>query len=177
MAHEHDRTDNLGLTDDGITHDGGSLTVHEEHLRVGTERVVSGRVRVRKRIVEEERTLQVTVRREEIEIIEEDADGVVGDTPAPTATADSAEGRGERGGLGGDIIDAQDDDTLEIVLSEERPVVTMEVVPVERVIVRKVRKTGTQIVSGEVQREVVEVIDESGTAIRDTDRDGDRGVR
>jgi stress response protein YsnF len=50
-----------------------------------------------------------------------------------------------------------------IILHEERPVIRMETVPVERVRLRKETVTDHETVSGEVRREEIEV---------DTDPDG-----
>ena len=46
---------------------------------------------------------------------------------------------------------------FEVTLHEERPVVTTEIVPVERVRLRKVIHTDQQTVSGEVRKERIEV--------------------
>ena len=48
-----------------------SLVRREEELQVGVERVRTGRVRLRKQVVEEQRTITVTVRVEEAELVEE----------------------------------------------------------------------------------------------------------
>lgn len=123
------------------TQDRGPVEVvrSEERLRVRMERLPRG-VRVRKRVVTETRQITVQVRREEIEF-----------EPVGAAEAGAAGGYGTAGGGG----DWQPD--LEIVLHEERPVVTMDVVPVERVRVGRRVVTEQRAVEEELRREVVEV--------------------
>jgi uncharacterized protein (TIGR02271 family) len=123
---------------------GAVVTRHEERLRPGVETVVTGRVRVRKRLVTEQRTITVPVTREEITVEHEDA-------PAPGPA-----GTGAPGALLGEEV-------VEVVRHEERVVVTTEVVPVERVRVVRHVVTTPQTVGGTVRREVLKV-DEDGAA-------------
>ena len=118
---------------------GPAVVRHEERMRIGTEVVRTGRLRVRRRVVTEERTITVPVVREEIEI---DYDEV----PAGALVAEP-----------GVVLS---DEVHEIVLHEERVVVTKELVPVERV--RLVRRVvpGTQVVGTPLRREVVGVQEE-----------------
>lgn len=108
----------------------------EERLTVRTRMQVSGRVRVAKRVVTEERTVTVTVRREEL-VVEH----------LPAGEDDAAPAR--RPGTDGPVV--------ELVLSEEEAQVTTRVVPRERVRVFLDRVTQEVDVSGEVAREVVDV--------------------
>ena len=87
---------------------GVDVVLHEERVQVD---VVREQVRavVRRRIVTEVRTLEVTVRREVLEIEELPAEG----TALPVA--------------------AEPRQALSLVLSEEVPVVTLQVQPYERV--------------------------------------------
>lgn len=114
---------------------------HEERLRVGVETVVSGRVRVRRRLVTERRTITVPVTREEITVEYEDV-------PAGPPIGVGAPGSGVR------------EEVLELVAHEERVLVTTEVVPVERVRVVRHVVTTPQAVGGTVRREVVDVDEE-----------------
>jgi stress response protein YsnF len=143
-------------------HDGG-MTRSEEQLVVGTERVATTRARLVKYVVTEEVQITVPIRREEIRVeqVPVDApDDLPGETLLPevprTATAS--------GGL-----------PDEIVLHTERPVVTVEVVPTERVRLRTQLVQGQETVTEQVQREQI-VVDQdtaphrlmdSGTAPRD----------
>jgi uncharacterized protein (TIGR02271 family) len=112
----------------------------EERLRVLTDTVVTGRVRVRKYLVTEERTFTVEVTREEISVEHEEVPP------------------GERTTLPPDDPGAPlSEQVLELVRHEERVMVTKEVVPVERVrVVRRV-VTEPETVRGVVRREVLDV--------------------
>lgn len=110
----------------------------EERLNVGTERVESGRVRLRKYVVTEQQQVTVPVSHEELRVEREPI------TP------------GERGRMAedsGKIGDAEQ----EIVLHEEKPVVRTETVPVERVRMGTEMVTEERTVGGEVHKERVEV--------------------
>jgi uncharacterized protein (TIGR02271 family) len=99
------------------------VVLTEERLLVDTERVPAQRVRVRKEIVEEEVTITVTLRHEELIIEREPIQP--GDAPAETAWGPRLDER-----------------SIEIVLWAEEPVVTTRAVPTERV--RVVRTLGSQ---------------------------------
>lgn len=172
MTHEHDRADVAGAAG----HE-ASMTVHEEQLRAGTERVLTGRVRLRKRVVEEEQTLRVIVRREEVDVIEEDvpneSDHEVGGTAAADETRYDREGSVGLDGPDQSALGPDDDesgDEAELVLFEERPVVTMERVPIERIRLRRVTRTDAVEVSEDVRREVVDLEDEAMRGGRHEDR-------
>lgn len=122
--------------------DDGAMTRSEERLAVGTERVAATRVRVVKYVVTEEVQVTVPVRREEIRVEEVPIDAVddgPGESLVPADTADA-------GGL-----------PDEIVLHAERPVVTVEVVPTERVRLRTDAVAGQETVTDRVQRERIAV--------------------
>jgi uncharacterized protein (TIGR02271 family) len=108
----------------------------EERLVPGVERLVRGAVRFGKRVVTEERTVTVTVRREELvleHLAVEATTGVAGASPR--------EGTGP---------------VATIVLSEEVPEVTVRSVPRETVRLFVDRVTTEQEVTADVAREVVE---------------------
>jgi stress response protein YsnF len=138
-------------------HDGG-MTRSEEQLVVGTERVATTRARLVKYVVTEEVQITVPIRREEIRVeqVPVDApDDLPGETLLPevprTATAS--------GGL-----------PDEIVLHTERPVVTVEVVPTERVRLRTQQVQGQETVTEQVQREQI-VVDQDTAPHRLMDSD------
>ena len=115
----------------------GVMTASEERLHIETERVPRTRVRLKKIVVTEQRTISVPVRHEEYRLIREpitDADPVAGGAIGP--------------------------DEQEVVLYEERVVVTTEVVPVERIRLVKEEVVETREVSGSVRRERIELADE-----------------
>ena len=111
-------------TADGVeavveTDDAAEVTVSEEELVVDKQARVTERVRLRKRIVEEEVTVSVTLRREEL---------VVERVPVDDPAAEP-----ERGGGDQQLTEG----VLEFVLLAEEPVVEKRVVPVERVRVER----------------------------------------
>jgi stress response protein YsnF len=123
----------------------GGMVRSEEQLRVGTEQVAATRVRIVKYVVTEEVQLTVPVRREEIRVEEVPVDAV--DEPGESLVQAPADG-----GLP-DVI----------VLHTERPVVSVEVVPTERVRLRTELVEGQETVTRQVQREQI-VVDQQGPA-------------
>ena len=146
---------------------GGGMTRSEERLVVGTERVATTRARLVKYVVTEEVQITVPIRREEIRVEEipiDAADPGPGESllpadrlPAgqPSATGEYATGSYDTGGyqVAGGLPD-------EIVLHTERPVVSVEVVPVERVRLRTETVQGQEQVTEQVQREQI-VVDQT----------------
>ena len=120
----------------------------EERLAIGTRSEVSGSVRLSKRIVTEERTVTVTVRREEL---------VVERLPSPSGR-ELDPSRVVEGGPSGATPPA-----LELTLSEEQVEVVTRVVPRERVRVHVDEITEWVDVTESLDKEVIEV-DEGSTA-------------
>ena len=125
----------------------GAMTRSEEHLDVGTERVAATRARVIKYIVTEEVQITVPIRREEIRVEQVPIDAP-DDGPGESLLTDQPAGTTATSGLPGEII-----------LHTERPVVTVEVVPTERVRLRTELVQGQETVTEQVQREQI-VVDE-----------------
>jgi uncharacterized protein (TIGR02271 family) len=152
-THDHD----LVGTDSGHDTSGpdtdSAMTRSEEQVRVGTERRETGRVRLRKYVVTENVTQTVPVSREEVRLERE---------PITDANRDQAL-------AGGDITEEEH----EVVLSEERPVVQKETVPVERVRLDKDTVTEQHEVDETVRKEEIE-LDDSDASVRST---GDRTTR
>jgi uncharacterized protein (TIGR02271 family) len=115
--------------------DQAAMTRSEEELRVGKREEEMGRLRVHKWVETEQVDVPVDVRREKARVTREPVDETVTDE---------------------DI----GDDSLEVTLSEERPVVEKETVAKERIGIEKDVETDTETVSGEIRKERVEV-DES----------------
>ncbi|MGY1735956.1 DUF2382 domain-containing protein [Geodermatophilus sp. SYSU D00684] len=137
----------------------GAMTRSEEQLRVGTEQVAATRVRLVKYVVTEEVQVTVPIRREEIRVehVPLDAPDLPGESLQPaggTAPVAGAPGAGTGTGLGTGGLPA------EIVLHAERPVVSVEVVPVERVRLATEVVQGRERVSEQVQREQI-VVDQT----------------
>ena len=114
-----------------------AMTRSEERLNVGKERVQTGRARLRKFVAHDTQTVNVPVEREELRLEREPiTDANVGDAMSgPEMT----------------------EDEVKVTLTEERPVVSKETVPVERVRVGKEVQTDTEAVSADVAREEIEV--------------------
>ncbi|MGN6744266.1 MAG: YsnF/AvaK domain-containing protein, partial [Amnibacterium sp.] len=113
-----------------------AMTRSEERLNVGTERVQTGKARLRKYVVTEQQNVTVPVTREEVRVERE---------PITDANRGAAMD-------GPDLSEEQH----EVVLNEERPVVDKETVPVERVRLSKEQVTDQQNVSADVRREEIE---------------------
>ncbi|KNC17731.1 hypothetical protein AC792_13970 [Arthrobacter sp. RIT-PI-e] len=135
-------------TDDGPF----EMTRSEEELRVGTELRETERVRLVKRVVTEDVTMTVQIRREElvVERVPVQDGKPLYDDGAGTFT------KAERERLYSAVETAFDGDVTEVVLYEERPRVEVDVVPIERVRVSKEIHTEDQVVSGQVRKEVIE---------------------
>jgi len=119
-----------------------AMTRSEERLNVGTERVQTGRARLRKYIVTENQTMTVPVEREEVRLEREPiTDANIGDAMS-----------------GPDLSE----DEHEVTLTEERPVVNKETVPVERVRLDTDTVTENREVSEEVRKEQIDFDGESG---------------
>ena len=126
-----------------------AMTRSEERLNVGTEKREAGRARLRKYVTTETQTVDVPVTREEVRLERE---------PITDANAGDA--------LAGPSISEEEH---EVVLTEERPVVTTETVPVERVRMETETVTETESVTGEVRKEQIEAegdVDGQGTTER-----------
>lgn len=126
-------------SDDAVT-----VIRSEERLSATTVRTATERVRIRRVVVTEERTVTVPLRREELVIEREPIDGA------------------------GPAIDAEPPAPITFVLHAEEFVPTTRVVPVERVSVLVDRIVAMRTVSDSVRKERVDV----QTSVRDR-LDGD----
>jgi uncharacterized protein (TIGR02271 family) len=118
------------------------MTRSEEQLRPGTETYAVGRARLRKVVVTEERTITVVLRHEEFVL---DREPIADGTPLAQPTDGTAAGPPP-----GDV------DTVELILYAERPLITTEIVPVERIRLSKNTVTTEQTLTGAVRREVID---------------------
>jgi uncharacterized protein (TIGR02271 family) len=125
---DSDRREDLA----GVMKDQAAMTRSEEELRVGKREEEAGRLRLHKWVETEEVEVPVEVRREKARVTREPVDETASDT---------------------DI----GDDSLEVTLREERPVVEKETVAKERIGIEKDVETDTERVSGEIRKERVEV--------------------
>ena len=138
----------------------GGMVRSEEQLRIGTERTAATRVRLVKYVVTEDVQITVPIRREEIRVEEVPIDAVdqgVGESLVgvdDSYGAHTAPGTGTGTGTGTGSLPG------EIILHTERPVVSVEVVPRERVRLRTELVQGQETVTEQVQREQI-VVDET----------------
>jgi uncharacterized protein (TIGR02271 family) len=124
----------VGYDTSGPTTD-QAMTRSEEQLKVGTERVQTGKARLRKYVVTENQSVTVPVQREEVRLERE---------PITDANVGAA--------MDGPAISEEEH---EVTLMEERPVVQKEAVPVERVRLDKDVVTEQQTVNEEVRKEEI----------------------
>lgn len=116
------------------------LVLSAEQVRTSTRRVPRERVRVRREVVTEEVTVTVTVRREVLRVEHHPLDPQQLDDDGGPVRADPS----------GTAV------PWEVVLSEERPVVSLEVVPYERVRVGVREVSTTTAVVTDRAREVLD---------------------
>lgn len=141
----------VGRDTSGPTTD-DAMTRSEERLKVSTEQQVSGRARLRKYVVTENVTTTVPLRHEEVRIERE---------PITDANRGAA--------MSGQAISEEEH---EVVLHGERPVVTTEAVPVERVRLATETVTENETVTGQVRKEQIDQIDIEATT--DTGKSGNK---
>jgi stress response protein YsnF len=126
---------------------GEAMTRSEERLVAGTEVYEAGRARLRKYVITEDVQITVRVRREELRLEQE---------TLPTVSRGLVEDPDVFGP--DEVYGGPDGGTVfEIVLHEERPVVTTEIIPVQRVRLTKLVHTDDHVVTGRVRRERIEV--------------------
>lgn len=122
--------------------DHAELTRSEEQLFVGTESHVRERVTVRKRVVTEEITVTIPLRREELVVEREPIEPGAAEAPADAQPVDAE---------------------FDFVLLAEQPVIEKRLVPVEQVRVRKDVVVDEEIVSDELRKERIDVEEQPPT--------------
>ena len=132
----------VGHDTSGPTTD-NAMTRSEEQLRVGTERVEAGRARLRKYVTTETETRTVPVAKETVRVEREP----ITDANMPNA-------------MSGPAISEEEH---EVILTEERPVVQKEAVPVERVRLDTDTVTENVQVTEEVRKEQIDMDGVTGT--------------
>jgi uncharacterized protein (TIGR02271 family) len=138
-----------------------AMTRSEERIRTGTEKVQTGRARLRKWVETENVQVTVPVTRERARLETE---------PITEANRDQAMS-------GGDLTSEEH----EVTLTEERPIVTKETVPVERVRLTTETETTQETVTAEQRKERIaaegDVVDVAGTQDRDIAGRNDRDIK
>ncbi|CRK56024.1 putative conserved domain protein [Alloactinosynnema sp. L-07] len=114
----------------------------EERLRVTTERVEAGRVRLRKYVVTEPQQLTVQLTHEEIHVERE----IIGETELATLKADPR---------------SFAESVVEVTLHRDQPVVTKDTVPVERIRLATRPVTVEHTVTDEIRKEQFDIIDDT----------------
>ncbi|MFC1433647.1 PRC and DUF2382 domain-containing protein [Streptacidiphilus sp. N1-3] len=140
------------LKADGIRGTENELTRYEERLHVGTERVEAGHAHLHKYVTTEQVQQTVPLTHQEVRIERE---------AIPESERRSAMGHAE-------IAEADAD----VLLFQERTVVTKETVPVERVRMRVEEVTEDVVVRDEVRTEHIDYQDAKQTGALPTDPDG-----
>ncbi len=128
----------------------GGMTRSEEQLVVDTERVATTRARLVKYVVTEEVQITVPIRREEIRVEQVPLDAPDDGPGESLLTDEQSPGTAPGTSASGEL-------PAEIILHTERPVVTVEVVPTERVRLRTEVVQGQETVTEQVQREQIVV--------------------
>ena len=154
----------VGTADDAMTRS-------EERLHVDKTARVSGRARIRKYVVTEEVQVTVPVRREKV-VLETDSGEPIDSTgtqptgdqelSSPAATGTHPTGDQNLSSPAGAALsrDEQTDDS-EMILYEERPVVTTETVPVQRVRLGTTEEIVEETITEDVRTERVELDDDT----------------
>jgi uncharacterized protein (TIGR02271 family) len=136
------RTESEGHDTSGPTTD-TAMTRSEERLRAGTETQEVGRARLRKHVVTEHEQVTVPVSREEVRVERE-------------PITDANRGAAQDG-------PAISEEEHEITLRAERPVVTTEAEPVERVRLGTETVRDQETIGAEVRKEQIELDDDAAT--------------
>lgn len=78
LAHQAAATGTHDADETARTDEAGRIVIPivEERIQIGTRQIDLGEIEIRKRVVEETRMMPVTIRREIVEIVRRDADGV-----------------------------------------------------------------------------------------------------
>jgi uncharacterized protein (TIGR02271 family) len=138
----------VGYDTSGPTTD-DAMTRSEERVRAGTEQVQAGKARLRKYVTTEQQQVSVPVTREEVRVERE---------PITEGNYDRA--------MDGPALSEEEH---EVVLNEERPVVTTEAVPVERVRLAKDQVQEEKTVTADVRKEVIDTDVDGTTTSRGRD--------
>ena len=123
---------------------GEYLTRSEEQLHVGTEKVQTGKARLRKFVVTEQQTVTVPVSHDEVKVIRE-----------PLAPGDSIDGAT----IGEAVV--------EVDLTEDRVLVNKDVVGVEKVKLGTETVTEQREVTEAVRKEQIEFVDDTAALAQD----------
>ena len=134
-----------GLEDTLDTEKQRSLKLREEQLDVNRHRVQTGEVEVKKDVVEEEKTVNVPIKHEEVYVERRAVDRNEADTTGPIG----------------------DDETIRVPIVEEKVEVTKKPVVSEELVIGKKQVTETQQVTENVKREEAKVKKEGDASVKE----------
>lgn len=157
---EEQRSGDASAAPERVGPGGEALPLLEERLLPDIQLQPVGELRVVKRVVAEKRAVEVTLRREEVQVERVELPAGNGSL---AAAADGVHALGA------------DQELVRIPLYEERPVVRLETVQYGEVVVRKSRVTSVERVEADVRREVPVVESEGSFPLED--RTAAAGVR
>jgi uncharacterized protein (TIGR02271 family) len=143
-ADRQEMSGSAASADRSDTEDTWRIRRHEEELQATKERQQTGEVQINKNIVEEERSIDVPVSREEVEIRRVPVDR-------------SAEG----------AAISEDQDTIRVPVMAEKVHVSKEPRVVEELEISKTTRTGTERVSDTVRREEFDIENEGDANVRE----------
>ncbi|MED4226619.1 YsnF/AvaK domain-containing protein [Neobacillus cucumis] len=129
-----------------------TLKLREEQLDVNKHRVQTGAVEVKKDVVEEQETVNIPVKREEVYVERRAVDKTDADTTKPIG----------------------DDETIRVPIVEERIEVNKKPVVTEELVINKKQVTENQKVTENVKREEAKVKKEGDASINETTTDSER---
>ncbi|MEH7414298.1 YsnF/AvaK domain-containing protein [Neobacillus drentensis] len=129
-----------------------SIKLREEQLDVDKQRVQTGEVEVKKDVVEEQQTINVPVRHEEVNVERRAVDKTEADTTTPIG----------------------DDETIRVPIVEEKIEVTKKPVVTEELVINKKEVTENQQVTENVKREKAEVHKEGDASVNEPTTDNNR---
>ena len=141
-----------GLDDTLDTDKERSLKLREEQLDVTKQRVQTGEVEVKKDVVEEQKTVNVPVKHEEVYVERRTVDETDADTTTPIG----------------------DDETIRVPIVEEKVEVTKKPVVTEELVIGKNKVSETQQVTENVKREKARVEKEGDASVNETTADSNR---
>ena len=141
----------------------------EEQMRITKERFVTERVRLRKVVTTEMVTISVPVRKERVEVQRFPVNG----PGIPVTASQSLEeeqrraqrrqgrantntGTSAHAANDARVVEDEEEESFEMILSEERPRVINDVVPIERVRLRKLRQVTAQSLEMDLMREHID---------------------
>jgi len=139
------------------------IPLQQEQMRVATQQINAGGVRIQKKVTTETVSQPVHVRRETVTVDRlpsgSSAQGISDQGAAPQFSGSQAGGSsGQTNAQGGSLNTPFQEGEVTINLTKEQPVVQTTIVPAGSVVVRKQVTTEPMNVQGQVRRETVQAV-------------------